>query len=51
MPAWFQPDTFVDVRDVAELHVLAIFTGAAANQRFNLIGGQFSWEVAGKSSR
>lgn len=50
LPAWFQPDTFVDVRDVAELHVRSILVEAAANKRLNLIAGEFSWEAACKSS-
>ena len=45
-PPWFLPDTFVDVRDVAELHVRSVYTEAASGQRIALIGGGFSWDAA-----
>lgn len=51
LPAWFGTDIFVDVRDVAEAHVQAILVEEAVNQRINLIGGEFSWDIACESSQ
>lgn len=47
LPDFFQPDSFVDVRDVAELHVRAMLTEDAAGKRINVVAGEpFSWEAA-----
>ena len=43
---WYNPDVYVDARDVALAFVKSLSVESAANQRFNLIAGDFSWEAA-----
>ena len=38
---------FADVRDVAEAHLLGYELDAAANQRFLIAGGRFSYQTSG----
>ncbi|KAG8904135.1 methylglyoxal reductase (NADPH-dependent) gre2 [Tulasnella sp. 403] len=43
---WRSVEGYIDVRDTAELHVLALITEAAANQRFFSVAGNFDWQDA-----
>ena len=39
---------YVDVRDIAQAHILAIQTPAAGEQRFIISSGPFKWQDFGE---